>query len=1179
MARKGVEIPVYLNIDDAVTTAESLGKKIEGALEKHKGTEDPQIAKTLKGLEAIQRQLEATEDFRKKLTSGSDQYQDLLKLSDQWATVEQSTRKAYDEYKKYLESIGRSKLVESFTAGPQSIDKRYFGKNRTPEITEQIEKLKELYAAWSRASSEKEKYMGMAYNAAPNDLTQDEANVIATSFQKANDEGDILLLKLNQLEKQNESLNNSGKQSGFKQNFYIVRTLVNDISRGIRNLDSKLKSFTSRLTGIVKNMLHLGKESRKTTNTLNDGFKHALRNIMRYGLGIRSLFFLFRRLRKYALEALGEMAKQLPVVNAQMSRAVQAMNQMKGSLGTLVQPLLNVLVPALEKVAALISKIANLIGGVFAILTGQGKIYKATAGAVDYAASLDKTGAAAKKAKKELEGYLSPIDEINKYQSKRDDDEDNSGGGGGAGAPAFTFEEIEPSDLAKKVADFIQRLIEPIKKAWENMGNFVRTSWRYAMNEVLKLGQSVARDFWRVWEEYDTQRIFQNIFEAIGWIGQAVGNLAKRFREAWDYNDTGYRILKAIRDIVLIISEHIRRAAKATAEWADSLDFKPLLTAFADWLESLKTPADAVLGILEDLYTQVILPLGKWAVEVGGPKLLKVFTDFNKEVKWDELRTKLSELWDALRPFAQKIGEGVIMFIDELSDAAAKFINSQKFKDFIDLCIKWMNDVKPEDVARTIKLVAGAIITLKGALFLLEGIKTLNTTVTAIKTFLALFSAGGVGAGATAATIGEVAGATEQLAAGVGVLWSKLNLFQTALFDAGGTIAFFDQIRFINKQGDIYKLSEDLQNGKISLDEYQEAVDKINNVPIAEAGYSWKQFWKDFFNPADGKNMGQALTSLFGMLNDNTHTYKGEVKALTAEYAQGTLTTSEYNKKLDELKEKYTVNGKLVEDTSLKTVKSLNDIKAGAANMATSVANDNASVNKSYNDVKVKTSYVASEVYNSGAKMEGVSYSLQKTVDKNNTGIKKSVNDMSNTVVKDTDTAKTKFGKSMDDMSKSATENTQTIKDKTDEIKSAFDKSQWTFSGVAEGLGETFRSAIDKVRDYWNPLADSLSGQHTIFGKTFSIDLPKIPYLAQGAVIPPNKEFMAVLGDQKSGTNIETPLSTMVEAFNQALRSSDVGGVKTINFLLPDRRKIAQYTIEGGRIIQTSTGRNPFELA
>ena len=34
-------------------------------------------------------------------------------------------------------------------------------------------------------------------------------------------------------------------------------------------------------------------------------------------------------------------------------------------------------------------------------------------------------------------------------------------------------------------------------------------------------------------------------------------------------------------------------------------------------------------------------------------------------------------------------------------------------------------------------------------------------------------------------------------------------------------------------------------------------------------------------------------------------------------------------------------------------------------------------------------------------------------------------------------------------------------------------------------------------------------------------------HLAQGAVIPPNREFLAVLGDQRSGPNIEAPLSTI----------------------------------------------------
>ena len=61
-------------------------------------------------------------------------------------------------------------------------------------------------------------------------------------------------------------------------------------------------------------------------------------------------------------------------------------------------------------------------------------------------------------------------------------------------------------------------------------------------------------------------------------------------------------------------------------------------------------------------------------------------------------------------------------------------------------------------------------------------------------------------------------------------------------------------------------------------------------------------------------------------------------------------------------------------------------------------------------------------------------------------------------------------------------------------------------------------------------------------GKTLGIDIPEIPHLAQGAVIPPNREFLAVLGDQKHGTNIEAPLDTIKQAVAEVLAQVNVGG-------------------------------------
>lgn|GEM_PF-5368188 len=72
-----------------------------------------------------------------------------------------------------------------------------------------------------------------------------------------------------------------------------------------------------------------------------------------------------------------------------------------------------------------------------------------------------------------------------------------------------------------------------------------------------------------------------------------------------------------------------------------------------------------------------------------------------------------------------------------------------------------------------------------------------------------------------------------------------------------------------------------------------------------------------------------------------------------------------------------------------------------------------------------------------------------------------------------------------------------------------------------------------------------------IGGKTFDLNVKPInvanlqipiPELASGAVIPPNAPFLAMLGDQRHGTNIEAPLATIQEAFRQEV-SDMVGGM------------------------------------
>lgn len=78
-------------------------------------------------------------------------------------------------------------------------------------------------------------------------------------------------------------------------------------------------------------------------------------------------------------------------------------------------------------------------------------------------------------------------------------------------------------------------------------------------------------------------------------------------------------------------------------------------------------------------------------------------------------------------------------------------------------------------------------------------------------------------------------------------------------------------------------------------------------------------------------------------------------------------------------------------------------------------------------------------------------------------------------------------------------------------------------------------------------------------GKGFGFDIPyadfgRIPELANGAVIPPNNPFLAVLGDQNNGTNIEAPLNTIKQALIEAMGSTAAAGQVVIPVYIGQER-------------------------
>lgn len=172
-----------------------------------------------------------------------------------------------------------------------------------------------------------------------------------------------------------------------------------------------------------------------------------------------------------------------------------------------------------------------------------------------------------------------------------------------------------------------------------------------------------------------------------------------------------------------------------------------------------------------------------------------------------------------------------------------------------------------------------------------------------------------------------------------------------------------------------------------------------------------------------------------------------------------------------------------------------------------------------------------------------------------------------------------------------------TVRNIWDSIKSVFDgivdfvegvfsanwRRAWNgvkeiFSGIMSGLASAVKAPLNGVISLIN---SAISGINSLIGgvnKLPGANIPtigKIPYLASGAVIPPNKEFLAVLGDQNNGNNIEAPESLL----RKVVREESGGRTQRIEVpVYLGKRQIALAVVEGGKAIRSQTGKNPFEL-
>lgn len=164
------------------------------------------------------------------------------------------------------------------------------------------------------------------------------------------------------------------------------------------------------------------------------------------------------------------------------------------------------------------------------------------------------------------------------------------------------------------------------------------------------------------------------------------------------------------------------------------------------------------------------------------------------------------------------------------------------------------------------------------------------------------------------------------------------------------------------------------------------------------------------------------------------------------------------------------------------------------------------------------------------------------------------------------------------------------FRDAWQKVKDVFSTGGRIWSGIKEGIENTFRTVVNAIIRGMNtiiavPFNKINSMLNTIRNASFlgispfqnmwgvnPLPVPQIPMLARGAVIPANRQFLAVLGDQRNGNNLEAPESLL----RQIVREEAGSAGSRYEFIARlDRRTLFDEVITEAKLRKGQTGKNP----
>lgn len=344
--------------------------------------------------------------------------------------------------------------------------------------------------------------------------------------------------------------------------------------------------------------------------------------------------------------------------------------QLQSLKATVGQGLINIFTPVLKVINVLLGKLATLANafksftelitgkkssgqtsGSGAGLTGDASGVQDTADAYGQAAdnaskladSTEDVADATKDAAKAANGYLSPLDEINRYSTQNTSStaskvpSSGTGSGGSPGGLAGAVGSVDYgkvaegetaldkiSKSAEKLAKLLKKLWKPFQDAWKKEGKNTISAAQIALSGIAKLAKSVGRSLVEVWTNGTGTTMLTTMLRIAQNVLKTIGNIASGFADAWNKNNVGTQIIQNIANALVVVMQFIERIAADTATWAANLDFYPLLESISNLTSAFAPILESIGNVLEWIYNNIVLPMLKWVIEVGLPTVINL---------------------------------------------------------------------------------------------------------------------------------------------------------------------------------------------------------------------------------------------------------------------------------------------------------------------------------------------------------------------------------------------------------------------------------------------------------------------------------------------------------------------------------------------------------------------------